>query len=66
MTDAGEPDELDLKIERARKRLDSAHAELMSLIREALGGGRGPSRIARHAGWTKEYIAKIRDGKTKA
>ena len=35
-------------------------------IREALAAGRGPSRIARHAGWTKEYIAKIGDGKTKA
>ena len=66
MTDAGEPDELDLKIERSRKRLDATHAELMSLIRESLERGRGPSRIARHAGWTKEYIAKIRDGKTRA
>jgi hypothetical protein len=66
MADIGEPDELDLKIERARRRLDTAHADLMEAIREALGTGRGPSRIARHAGWTKEYIAKIRDGKTKA
>lgn len=66
MAETGEPDELDLKIERARRRLDTAHADLIAAIREALGGGRGPSRIARHAGWTKEYIAKIRDGKTKA
>ncbi len=66
MTDIGEPDELDLKIERARRRLDTAHADLMAAIREALDSGRGPSRIARHAGWTKEYVAKIRDGKTKA
>lgn len=66
MTETGEPDELDLKIERARKRLDTAHADLMAAIREALDDGRGPSRIARHAGWTKEYIAKIRDGRTKA
>lgn len=66
MAETGEPDELDLKIERARKRLDAAHADLMSAIREALGASRGPSRIARHAGWTKEYIAKIRDGKTRA
>jgi hypothetical protein len=66
MAETGEPDELDVKIERARKRLDAAHADLMAAIREALGIGRGPSRIARHAGWTKEYIAKIRDGKTKA
>ena len=66
MAETGEPNELDLKIERARKRLDSAHTDLMSAIREALGAGQGPSRIARHAGWTKEYIAKIRDGKTRA
>ncbi len=66
MEDTGEPDELDLRIERARKRLDTAHADLMAAIREALGAGRGPSRIARHAGWTKEYVAKIRDGKTRA
>jgi hypothetical protein len=66
MAETGEPDELDIKIERARHRLDSAHADLMAAIREALGEGRGPSRIARHAGWTKEYIAKIRDGKTRA
>ena len=66
MADIGEPDELDLKIERARRRLDTAHTDLMEAIREALDGGRGPSRIARHAGWTKEYIAKIRDGKTGA
>ena len=66
MADADEPDDLDLKIERARRRLDGAHSDLMSAIREALSAGRGPSRIARHAGWTKEYIAKIRDGKTRA
>jgi hypothetical protein len=66
MPDIDEPDELDLRIERTRKRLDTAHADLMSLIREALAAGRGPSRIARHAGWTKEYISKIRDGKTRA
>jgi len=66
MVETGEPDELDLKIERARRRLDTAHGDLMEAIREALAADRGPSRIARHAGWTKEYIAKIRDGKTKA
>lgn len=66
MTETSEPDRLDLKLEHARQRLDMAHADLMSAIREALADGRGPSRIARHAGWTKEYIAKIRDGKTRA
>ena len=61
MTDAGEPDELDWRIQRARKRYDTARDHLMALIGEALDAGRGPSRIARHAGWTREYIAKIRD-----
>lgn len=66
MVERDEPDEFDRKLEQARQRLDTAHADLMKLIREALSAGRGPSRIARHAGWTKEYIAKIRDGKTRA
>jgi hypothetical protein len=38
----------------------------MATTREALSIGRGPSRVARHAGWTKEYIAKIGDGKTQS
>jgi DNA-binding phage protein len=59
-----EPDDLDRRIARARAKYDRSHAELMTLIREALAAERGPSRIARHAGWTREYIAKIRDGKT--
>lgn len=59
-----EPDDLDKRIERARARYDRAHADLMALIREALDAERGPSRIGRHASWSREYIAKIRDGKT--
>jgi hypothetical protein len=59
----GEPDELDRKISLARGRLDRARADLMSAIREALSVGRGPTRIARHAKWSREYIAQIRDGK---
>jgi DNA-binding phage protein len=60
--DADEPDELDRQLARERQALDEAHAALMGTIRKALDAGRGPSRIARHAGWTREYISKIRDG----
>jgi hypothetical protein len=42
------------------------HGDLMAAIGEALDGQPRLSRIARHAGWTTEYIAKIRDGKTRA
>jgi len=62
--EANEPDELDKRIERARRRYDRTHADLLAVIREALADGRRPSRIARHARWTREYIGKIRDGKT--
>jgi hypothetical protein len=58
-----EPDEVDLKIERARARLDRARDDLLGAIREALADGRGVTRIGRHAKWSREYIAQIRDGK---
>jgi hypothetical protein len=51
-------------IERERKRYDSARKRLFDLIRQALSEGTGPSEIGRRAGFTREYIAKIRDGKT--
>jgi hypothetical protein len=45
-------------------RLDTAHGDLVAAIREALDGGPQPgSRVTK--GWMKEYIAEIRDGKTK-
>jgi hypothetical protein len=59
-----EPDELDRRLARARRQYDRAHTALLDTIREALAVGRRPSRIARHTRWTREYIAKIRDGKT--
>jgi hypothetical protein len=59
-----EPDEMDRRLSRARKRYDDAHGSLLAAVREALAEGRRPSRIARHVGWSREYIAKIRDGKT--
>lgn len=61
--DTDEPDERDLRLERLRAELDKAHASLMDAIRQDLADGYKPSRIARHAGWTREYIGKIRDGK---
>jgi hypothetical protein len=61
--DADEPNDRDRRLERLRGQLDEAHATLMTAIREDLADGVTPSRIARHAGWTREYIGKIRDGK---
>ncbi len=58
-----EPDDLDRQIERARKRMDSARADLLAAIREALAQGRSLSRVGRYAHWTTEHIRKIRDGK---
>lgn len=58
-----EPDATDRRLEEARKQLDESHAALMQLIRDALAEGRRPARIARHVGWSREYIADIRDGK---
>lgn len=63
MPDRDEPDELDRRIARARSRMDAARADLIALIREAAAAGRKPSRIGRHAKWSRDYIAKIRDGK---
>lgn len=58
-----EPDDLDKRIARDRNRMDSARAALLADIREALDAGRSPSRIGRYARWSRDYIAKIRDGK---
>jgi hypothetical protein len=61
--DTDEPSNRDRRLEQLRGDLDKAHAALMDAIREDLAQGATPSRIARHAGWTREYIGKIRDGK---
>lgn len=61
MADADEPDELDVRIERARKRMDAARRDLMAGIHEALERGRSPARIARHSHWSPDYIKKIRE-----
>jgi len=61
MPDAREPDELDLKLQRARRKLDAGRDELLVAIRENLDAGRKPTRIARYARWSERYIAKLRD-----
>lgn len=63
MADTPEPDELDRRIDRARKKMDDGRAELLAAIRDALAIKRSPSRIGRHARWSRDYVAKIRDGK---
>jgi hypothetical protein len=63
MADTTEPDDLDRRIERARKKMDAGRSELMAGIREALEIRRTPTRIGRYAHWSPEYIKKIRDGK---
>lgn len=64
MPDAREPDELDLKLQRARRKLDAGRDELLAAIRENFEAGRKPTRIARHARWSERYIAKLRDSGT--
>lgn len=61
MADNPEPDDLDRRIERARKKMDAGRDELMAGIRDALEIKRSPARIGRYAHWSPEYIKKIRD-----
>jgi hypothetical protein len=63
MADDTEPDDLDRKIERARRKMDAGRADLLAFIDEALAGGRGPARIGRYAHWSEQQIRKIRDSK---
>lgn len=58
-----EPDDLDRKIDRARKRMDAGRADLLAAINEALEAKRSAIRIGRYARWSPEYIRQIRDGK---
>lgn len=52
-------------IESLRRDMNAARAALFAGIREHLKAGRGPSEIGRSVDWSREYIAKIRDGKVK-
>jgi len=51
------------EMQRAKARYDRARKALFDAIRAALAAGIGPSQIARDSGFTREYIAKIRDGR---
>ncbi|WP_254190488.1 hypothetical protein [Nocardia noduli] len=58
------------RIEQARQHYDVATAayaearkELITEIRGGLTEGIGPSALARHSGFTREYVGRIRDGK---
>jgi hypothetical protein len=68
-----EPDERLERIRKARVVYDRARANLFREIRDGLAEAAqlpenqqrklGPSAIHRASGFTREYIAKIRDGK---
>ena len=59
MIDRGEPDELDLAVQRARRRMDAAYRDLLAAIEAEYAAKRGPSRIARYAGYSREHVAKL-------
>ena len=63
MEDDSEPDSLDRRIERARRRMDDARRDLMAGIEEALTAKRPTARVARYSHFSEQYIRKIRDGK---
>ena len=50
-------------IARERQTTEEARARFLHAIHDALAAGLGPSEISRASGFTREYIAKIRDGK---
>ncbi|UAK36155.1 hypothetical protein K8O92_33295 (plasmid) [Nocardia asteroides] len=50
-------------IRAARAAFDEARAKLFAAIRAALDDGVGPNAIARESQFSREYIARIRDGK---
>jgi hypothetical protein len=53
------------ELRKLRDDYDRARAALFAGIRKHLSEGRGPSEIGRSVDWSREYIAKIRDGKVK-
>lgn len=44
---------------------ESARKALFDEILTGLEEGMGPSAVGRHSGFTREYVARIRDGKVK-
>jgi hypothetical protein len=51
------------ELRQLRDDYDKARERLLASIHRYLAAGRGPSEIGRSVDWTREYIAKIRDGK---
>ena len=54
------------ELRELRDAYDRARANLFAGIHKHLKEGRGPSEIARSVDWSREYIAKIRDGKVQS
>ncbi|MGW0647953.1 hypothetical protein ACWD4T_03975 [Streptomyces umbrinus] len=50
-------------VREAKKAYDQARSTFFEAIKKALAVGVGPSDLSRDSGFTREYIAKIRDGK---
>ncbi len=50
-------------VREAKAAYDKARTAFFTAIKQALTAGIGPSDLARDSGFTREYIAKIRDGK---
>lgn len=55
--------ELRAAVRHARAAYDTARAELFTAIQAAIAGGVGPNALARDSAFSREYIARIRDGK---
>ncbi|MCX4451668.1 hypothetical protein [Streptomyces sp. NBC_01789] len=50
-------------VREARADYDEARSRLFNRIKDALAEGVGPSDLSRDSKFTREYVAKIRDGK---
>ncbi|WP_432003970.1 hypothetical protein [Streptomyces sioyaensis] len=50
-------------VRQAKSAYDQGRLAFFDAIKKALAVGVGPSDLSRDSGFTREYIAKIRDGK---
>ncbi|MFJ5680286.1 hypothetical protein [Streptomyces sp. NPDC093097] len=50
-------------VREAKAAYDQARSHFFDAIKQALAVGVGPSDLSRDSGFTREYVAKIRDGK---
>lgn len=53
-------------VEAARTKYNEAHRALYAAVRAALKAGHGPSAVGRAANWSREYVTRVRDGRTKS